>query len=60
MNHPRKSALIVGSTGITGGNLATRLIEQGWSEVYGLARRPEERPGLTPVSKDLLDAAALN
>ena len=59
MTNHRKSALIVGSTGIAGGNLATHLIDRGWSEVYGLARRPQEKPGLTPVSADLQDAAAL-
>jgi len=59
MNNDRKSALIVGSTGIAGGNLATHLIDRGWSEVYGLARTPRNMPGLTPVSADLQDAAAL-
>ncbi len=59
MSNDQKSALIVGSTGITGGNLATRLIDRGWSEVYGLARKPQERPGLLSVSADLQDAEAL-
>ena len=37
-------ALVVGATGISGGNLAQRLLADGW-EVAGLSRRPE---GLDP------------
>ena len=58
MNNDPKSALVVGSTGITGNNLATHLIGHGW-QVYGLARKPGEAPGLTPVAADLQDADAL-
>ena len=58
MNNGEKSALIVGSTGITGNNLAARLTANGW-QVYGLARRPKETPGMIPVAADLQDAAAL-
>ncbi len=54
-----QSALIVGSTGITGGNLAARLADQGWGKVYGLARNPRETRGVTSVRADLQDAAAL-
>jgi nucleoside-diphosphate-sugar epimerase len=50
-----KRALVVGSTGIVGGNLARYLVEQGW-EVFGLARRPGTDAGVTPVAADLLDA----
>lgn len=54
----RKTALVVGVTGISGGNVADLLVAEGWT-VYGLARRPPERqPGVTPVAADLLDPAA--
>ncbi len=51
-------ALIVGSTGIVGGNLATLLREQGWA-VYGLARRPSSIGGVLPLAADLRDRQAL-
>jgi len=51
-----KTALIVGAGGIVGGNLAERLIEQGWT-VHGLARRPSFRqPDLQPIAADLMKA----
>ena len=53
-----KSALIVGVSGIVGNNLARRLVAEGWS-VSGLARRPGEIEGMTPVAGDLLDPASL-
>jgi len=34
-----KIALVVGASGITGSNLAEKLISQGWT-TYGLARNP--------------------
>lgn len=51
-----KRALVVGVSGITGNNVAKKLIEQGW-KTYGLARNPEKAnvKGLNPVSADLLD-----
>ncbi len=52
-------ALVVGVTGISGGNLAQRLLADGW-EVAGLSRRPEnldER--ITPLPADLEDADAV-
>ncbi len=53
-----KRALIAGITGISGGNLAERLLADGWT-VYGLARRPSPLPaGVRPVAADLLDAEA--
>ena len=49
-----RSALIVGSTGIVGNNLADRLLADGWS-VAGLARKAvASPPGLRPVVADLL------
>jgi len=50
-------ALVVGATGITGGNLASYLAASGWT-VYGLSRRPSQASGVIPVSADLLDAEA--
>jgi nucleoside-diphosphate-sugar epimerase len=51
-------ALIAGSTGIAGGNLATLLLEQGWA-VFGLARKPSSTGGLIPVAADLRDRSTL-
>lgn len=52
----KKTALIVGVTGIVGRNLADRLIaEKDW-DVYGMARRPGQREGVQPVAADLRDA----
>ena len=51
--------LVVGSTGITGGNLAARLAANGW-QVGGLARKPKEMAGVTPIAADLQDATALH
>ena len=52
-------ALVVGVTGISGGNVARRLLANGW-QVSGLSRRPEgldER--ITPLAADLEDAEAV-
>jgi nucleoside-diphosphate-sugar epimerase len=49
-----RNALVVGSTGISGNNLANLLVAEGWS-VYGLARRPAERPDVAPVKADLMN-----
>jgi nucleoside-diphosphate-sugar epimerase len=51
-------ALIAGSTGIVGGNLATLLVERGWT-VYGLARKPSAVEGVIPVAADLRDQDGL-
>ena len=53
-----RTALIVGSTGIVGGNLAAHLVRQGW-QVFGLARKPAATSGITPVAADLQDAASV-
>ncbi len=56
---PSKTALIVGSTGIVGQNLATLLsAHPDWS-VYGLARRPLAMPGVTSIAADLLSTESL-
>jgi nucleoside-diphosphate-sugar epimerase len=52
------TALVVGSTGITGSNLARHLADSGW-KVYGLARHPQAAPGVYPVACDLLDEPAV-
>ncbi len=51
-----KTALVVGASGIVGSATAALLVEQGWS-VQGLARRPVEQAGVTPLVADLTDAA---
>jgi nucleoside-diphosphate-sugar epimerase len=53
-----KTALIVGSTGIVGLNLATQLVQEKW-QVFGLARRPNTLAGVQPIAADLLDPASL-
>ncbi|RYE27848.1 MAG: NAD-dependent epimerase/dehydratase family protein, partial [Sphingobacteriaceae bacterium] len=54
-----KIALVVGASGITGSNLAEKLISQGWI-TYGLARNPNtEIENLNPVAADLLDTDSL-
>lgn len=55
----RKTALIIGVSGIVGGNLAEHLVAAGDWTVYGVARRPGQRDGVTPVAVDLQDAAAV-
>jgi len=52
-------ALVVGATGITGSNLAEKLIAKGWI-TYGLARNPDsDISGLKPIAADLLNAEDL-
>lgn len=52
-------ALVVGASGITGSNLAEKLIAEGWV-TYGLARNPNTGiAGLDPVQADLLDVNSL-
>src|SRR5205085_6167937 len=52
-------ALVVGATGISGGNVAQRLLADGW-EVAGMCRRPDSLDArITPVVADLLDANAV-
>jgi nucleoside-diphosphate-sugar epimerase len=55
----QKTALIVGSSGIAGSNLAAELLASGW-EVHGLSRGAQDHArGLRPVAGDLLDPASL-
>jgi nucleoside-diphosphate-sugar epimerase len=52
-------ALVVGVTGISGGNVANRLLADGW-DVLGLCRQPDERDdAIAPLSADLEDADAV-
>ena len=53
-----RTALIAGSTGIVGDNLARHLVGEGWT-VHGLARRPGDTPGVAPVAADLTDPASV-
>jgi len=55
----QQRALIVGSTGIVGLNLATHLATQGQWTVYGLARKPSSAKGIQPIAADLLRAETL-
>jgi nucleoside-diphosphate-sugar epimerase len=55
---PQRTALIVGSTGIVGGNLAAHLVEKGW-RVFGLARKPAAADGIIPIAADLRDEASV-
>src|SRR5690349_7787574 len=55
----RRNALVVGATGIVGGNICERLIADGWT-VHGMARRPERSPkGTLPLPADLNDRQAV-
>ena len=52
-------ALVVGVTGISGGNVAQRLLADGWS-VSGLSRRPRDLDArITPLAADLEDVDAV-
>lgn len=51
-------ALVVGASGIVGSAVSRLLANEGWA-VAGLARRPNAEAGVTPISADLLDPAAL-
>ena len=54
-----RRALVVGASGISGGNLTERLLEEDW-EVFGLCRRPDALDDrITPLVADLLDRDAV-
>lgn len=53
-----RTALVIGSTGISGGNLARRLVDSGWT-VYGVSRSGTgEQDGVRSIAADVLDADA--
>jgi nucleoside-diphosphate-sugar epimerase len=55
------TALVVGASGIIGGNTARELLNKGWT-VYGLSRNPtadKAAEGVRPVAADLLDAESV-
>ncbi len=55
-----RTALIVGSTGIVGLNLARHLAESSDWRVFGLARKPDRSsPKIMPLAADLLQPASL-
>jgi len=55
----RRTALIVGVTGIAGYNTATALLEDGW-DVIGMSRSVATPiPGVTHVKADILDQASI-
>jgi nucleoside-diphosphate-sugar epimerase len=54
-----RRALVVGATGISGGNLAERLLGDGW-DVAGVCRNPQSLDArVAPVAADLLDPQAV-
>ncbi len=53
------SALIVGVSGMAGGNLSTLLVGEGNWSLYGMARRPGNREGVIPIAVDLQDSEAV-
>jgi nucleoside-diphosphate-sugar epimerase len=55
----KNTALIVGVSGIVGGNLAGLLTSQQDWQVYGLARTPGKREGVIPIAVDLQDSGAV-
>jgi nucleoside-diphosphate-sugar epimerase len=55
----KRTALVVGVTGIGGNHVARELLAGGW-DVVGLSRRaPQDLPAVRHVAADLLDPAAL-
>jgi nucleoside-diphosphate-sugar epimerase len=54
-----KHALVVGYSGIAGGNLVEHLSSLGGWQISGVARKPAQAgAGVTPIAVDLLDRAA--
>jgi nucleoside-diphosphate-sugar epimerase len=54
----QRTALVVGSTGVVGQNLAKRLVSNGWG-VVGLSRGAQVVEGVRGLSADLRDANAV-
>ncbi|MDB5852908.1 MAG: NAD-dependent dehydratase [Herminiimonas sp.] len=56
----KRTALVVGASGIGGSSIARELVANGWT-VYGLARRPRsDIATVLPIAADLLDPAGLD
>jgi nucleoside-diphosphate-sugar epimerase len=55
----KKTALVVGVTGIVGGNLAALLDQQADWVVYGMSRRPTADGNVVPLPSDLQDAQSV-
>jgi nucleoside-diphosphate-sugar epimerase len=55
----KRTALVVGASGIVGLNLATLLAGKEDWEVYGLSRKAVSRDGIRPVAADLQDAESV-
>jgi nucleoside-diphosphate-sugar epimerase len=55
----KKTALIVGASGIVGLNLATLLAKRRDWAVYGMSRKPVARKGIVPVAADLQNRESL-
>ena len=55
----KKTALIVGVSGIVGGSLSDLLANTSEWSIYGVARRRRNRTGVTWIAADLQDAKAL-
>lgn len=56
-----KTALVIGVSGMIGGNAARELLAEGWT-VYGLSRNPTNDTaiaGVKPIAADLLDAQSV-
>lgn len=56
----QKVALIVGASGIVGGNLADLLLQEQEWKVYGVARRPGRKEGMTSIPVDLQEPSAVH
>lgn len=52
----RQVALVVGASGLVGGNLLTQLQTSGRWDILALSRRPPALAGVTHLAVDLLDA----
>jgi nucleoside-diphosphate-sugar epimerase len=55
----KKTALVVGATGIVGGNLAALLDQQDGWVVYGMSRKPTAAGNVIPLPSDLQDTESL-
>lgn len=56
----KKTALVVGASGIVGLNLARLLSKKDDWIVYGLSRKPTAREGILPVAADLQNPDSVN